>query len=338
VTKTHAAERSPRVRVEVLLDEAERRSALRAATAEGLQDTPKRVPVIWLYDETGSRLFDKITRLPEYYPTRREREILEDRAVTIAERTRAETLVELGSGTSEKTRLLLDALAGAGSLRRFVSLDVSEEVLVASAHEIAREYPDLDVNAVVGDFQRDLSAIPGRERRLVAFLGSTIGNLPFDARARFLRAASASLGPRVALLLGLDLVKDPARIESAYNDAAGLSERFQRNALAHLDRELGSGFRQARFEYAATWDAEHEWVDISFRSVGAQVVPVPELSLDVEFADGERLLMEVSSKFRRERVEAELDAASLELASWWTDEAGDFALALASPSPAATTK
>jgi hypothetical protein len=168
---------SPRVRVDVLLDEDERRSELREATAIGLRDTPKRVPVIWLYDETGSRIFDEITRLPEYYPTRREREILQTHAADIAAQTRADTLVELGSGTSEKTRLLLDALARAGSLTRFVPLDVSEEVLVASAREIARDYPGLDVHAIVGDFQRDLAAIPAGARRLVAFLGSTIGNL-----------------------------------------------------------------------------------------------------------------------------------------------------------------
>jgi len=320
---------APRVRVEVLVDADDRRAALHDATFWGLRDTPKQVPAIWLYDERGSRLFDEITRLPEYYLTRREREILVARAPEIASVTQADTLVELGSGTSEKTRLLLDALAAEGTLGRFAPLDVSEEVLVQSAYAIAEEYPSIAVHGVVGDFERHLPSIPDGGRRLVAFLGSTIGNLPPDARGRFLRSVATSIGPDDALLLGLDLVKDPARIEAAYNDAAGVSERFQRNALAHLDRELGSGFTRARFDYLARWDALNEWVELGFRSAGAQVVQVPELGVEVSFADVERLRVEVSTKFRRERFEEELRAAGLALERWWTDAGGDFALCLA---------
>ena len=316
-------------RVDVLLDEAHRRAALHEATARGLRDTPKQIPAIWLYDERGSLLFDEITGLPEYYLTRKEREILEERAPAIASETRAETLVELGSGTSEKTRLLLDALFAEGTLRRFVPLDVSEEVLVASAHAIAEEYPMLEVSAAVGDYERHLSALPVGGGRLLAFLGSTIGGFALDARKRFVRALSDSLGPDDALLLGLDLVKDPARIEAAYTDSAGLSERFQRNGFRHLDRVLGSDFSRARFEHSAVWDSEQERVDIGFRSVGAQVVHVPELGIEVEFADGEPLRTGVSSKFRREAFEPELTDAGLDLVSWWTDADGDFALALA---------
>jgi len=320
---------APRVRVEVLLDEDDRRSALHDATFWGLRSRPKQVPPIWLYDEAGSLLFDEITRLPEYYPTRREREILDARADEIAATTRAQTLVELGAGTSEKTRLLLDALSAEGSLTRFVPLDVSEEVLVASAYDVAAEYPSIEVHAVVGDFERHLTTVPDDDRRVVAFLGSTIGNLPPDARARFLRAAAASLGGDDALLLGLDLAKDPVRIEAAYNDAAGVSERFQRNALVHLDRELDSDFTSARFDYSARWDPVEQWVDIGFLSAAEQVVRVPALDVDVSFAIGEHLRMEVSTKFRREAFERELAAAGLSLRRWWTDDAGDFALALA---------
>lgn len=325
-TKLH-----PRVRVDVFVDQSDQRSALHDATFWGLRSRPKQVPAIWLYDEAGSRIFDGITRLPEYYPTRREREILLREAPKIAQLSGAETLVELGSGTSEKTRLLLDALSATGSLRRFVPLDVSEQVLVSSACDVAEEYPTIEVHAVVGDFERHLLAVPDDDRRLVAFLGSTIGNLEPEARARFLGAVATSLGEDDALLLGLDLVKDVARIEAAYDDRAGLSEAFQRNALRHLDRELGSSFEHAALAYEAFWDAEHEWVDIGFRSTENQVVGVPALGIEVEFAEGEWFRIEVSAKFRRERVEAELGETGLSLGRWWTDDAGDFAVCLAMP-------
>ena len=324
---------NPRVRVDVLLDEGERQAAFRDAAVYGLRETPKRVPSIWLYDERGSLLFDDITRLPEYYLTRRERRILDERAVDIASETRATTLVELGSGTSEKTRLLLDALAAAGTLGCFAPLDVSEEVLMASAGAIAEEYPEIEVQAIVGDFERHLSALPAGGRRLFAFLGSTLGNFEPEGRARFLHSVAASLEPEDGLLLGLDLVKQPARLEAAYNDSAGLSERFQRNGLAHFDRELGSGFARARLEYRAFWDVEREWIDIGFDSLRAQVVAVPELGIDVELAEGERLRTQVSAKFRRDRFEIELAEAGLELTRWWTDADGDFALLLAATRP-----
>jgi L-histidine N-alpha-methyltransferase len=317
-----------RVRIEVLVDEADRRAALHDATFWGLRATPRQVPSIWLYDEAGSAIFDEITRLPEYYLTRCERELLAVHAREIAALTGARTLVELGSGTSEKTRLLLDALAEEGSLRCFAPLDVSEQVLVASAYAIAAEYPGLRVHAVVGDFERHLGAVPDGEGKLVAFLGSTVGNLPPEARARFLRSVADALGAGDALLLGLDLVKDPTRIEAAYNDSAGVSERFQRNALAHLDRELGSDFGRARFAYMAEWDPVAEWVELGFRSVAAQVVHVPGLGVDVSFARDEPLRIEVSAKFRRERIERELAAAGLALERWWTHGADGFALAL----------
>ncbi len=320
------------VRVEVLQDDAERRTALYEATLDGLQAVPKKIPAIWLYDERGSHLFDEITRLPAYYLTRTERRILEEQAPEIALETGAATLVELGSGTSEKTRLLLDALVAQGTLNRFVPLDVSEEMLVVSAHAIAHEYPGLGVHAVVGDFERHLAALPKGERRLFAFLGSTIGGFQVGTRDSFLRAVAISMQADDALLLGLDLVKDPARIEAAYADSSGLSERFQRNGLANLDRELGSDFSHGRFEHYAVWDSEREWVDIGFRSLGAQVVQVPGLGTQVAFADGELLRTSVSTKFRRDRFEsADLAAARLRSSRWWTDANGDFAICIAVP-------
>jgi L-histidine Nalpha-methyltransferase len=318
-----------RVRVDVLLDEADRRAALHDETARGLHGTPKQVPALWLYDERGSQLFDEITRLPEYYLARCESEILDEHSAEIASLTRAETLMELGSGTSEKTRRLVDALSAEGTLRRFVPFDASEEVLVESAYEIAEEYPAIAVHAVVGDFERHVGVVPDDDCRLVAFLGSTIGNLTEKARRRFLRAVATSLGSDDALLLGLDLVKDPSRILPAYADSRGLTEAFVRNALAAVDRELGSGFSRGRWEYRPFWDAENEWVDVGFDSAGAQVVAVPKLGLYVAFVDGERLRVAVSAKFRRDRVQPEVEAAGFALERWWMDASCDFAVALA---------
>jgi L-histidine N-alpha-methyltransferase len=319
----------PRIRVEVLVDEADRRAELYDATFWSLRATPKELPAVWLYDEVGSNLFDEITRLPEYYLTRREREILERRCREIAERTGARTLVELGSGTSDKTRLLLDALAEAGTLERFVPLDVSEEILRASAEAVAARYARVGVHAIVGDFERHLHALPPGEARLIAFLGSTVGNLYPRRRARLYRAIADALAPGDAFLLGVDLVKEPARIEAAYNDTAGVTERFVRNALTVANRRLGAHFEQERFVFDSHWDAAEERMDIGFRARDSHVVRVDELEIEVPFARGEQLRIEVSAKFSRERVEKELAAAGLAVSAWWTDEADEFALLLA---------
>lgn len=323
----------PRIRVDVLLDDADRRSALYDATFWSLRERPKELPAVWLYDERGSQLFDAITRLPEYYLTRSEREILVERSPEIAALTEARTLVELGSGTSEKTRILLDALLAAGTLERFVPLDVSEAFLRASVEEIAATYPSLGVHAIVGDFERHLAALPPGENRLVAFLGSTIGNLYPRRRASLLATLARTLGPGDAFLLGVDLVKDSAVLEAAYGDPAGVTERFVRNALTVVRRELGARFEQARFSFESHWDPAHEWVDIGFRALERHVVRVPELEIEVPFESGEQLRVEVSAKFRREGIELELAAAGLELDAWWTDSAARFALLLARPGP-----
>jgi L-histidine N-alpha-methyltransferase len=310
------------------LTDADPAAELRADVLAGLTATPRTLPPRWFYDERGSELFDRITRLPEYYPTRAERAILAARAPEIAAATGAEVLVELGSGTSEKTRLLLSALRDAGTLRRFVPFDVDPSVLRAAGAALDREFPGLPVDAVVGDFTRHLGELPRGGRRLVAFLGSTIGNLEPAPRAEFLASVTATLGPGDAFLLGTDLVKDPARLVRAYDDAEGVTAEFNRNVLAVLDRELKADFDPQAFDHVALWDAEREWIEMRLRSRTDQVVSIDALDLQLPFAAGEDVRTEVSAKFRRDGIERELADAGLAPAHWWTDDAGDFALSL----------
>ncbi|MGK5111587.1 L-histidine N(alpha)-methyltransferase [Geodermatophilus sp. CPCC 205506] len=310
---------------------ADAAAALRADALAGLTARPKSLPPRWFYDARGSELFDEITRLPEYYPTRAERAVLTAHAAEIAAGSRADVLVELGSGTSEKTRLLLTALRDAGTLRRFVPCDVDPSVLRAAGAAITAEYPGVEVAAVVGDFTRHLRELPRSGRRLVAFLGSTIGNLEPEPRAAFLAELAGTLQPGDSFLLGTDLVKDRGRLLRAYDDAAGVTAEFNRNVLAVLNRELGASFDPATFEHVALWDDEREWIEMRLRSRVDQVVHVAALDLDVPFTAGEELRTEVSAKFRREGVAAELAAAGLALTHWWTDPDGDFAVSLSVP-------
>jgi L-histidine Nalpha-methyltransferase len=320
-----------RARVEVLHDEAGGRLSLYEATARSLRAEVKELPAVWLYDERGSRLYGEITRLPEYYLPRREGEILRARVAAIARRTGARTLVELGAGTSDNTRLLLDALDSAGTLERFVPLDVSEQTLRASAEAIAAAYPRVFVQAIVGDFERDLGALPGEGPRLIAFLGSTIGNLYPEPRGRFLATLATLLEQDDAVLLSLDLVKDVATIEAAYNDSRGVTEAFVRNALTAVNRELDATFDQRRFDYEARWDREHERMNIGLRARESHAVAIPRLDLELAFEEHEPLRVEISSKFRREQFEREAERARLRFESWWTDAEGDFAVALVVP-------
>jgi L-histidine N-alpha-methyltransferase len=294
-----------------------------------LTSSPKQLQPRWFYDEAGCSLFDQITYLDEYYLTRREREILVNHADDIAVATGADTLVELGSGTSEKTRILLDAFAEAGALQRFVPFDIAEATLRSAAAAVASEYPGTNVHAVVGDFEHHVGLLPRVGRRVVAFLGSTIGNLVPAQRAELLSAIAGNLDDGESLLLGCDLVKDTARLEAAYNDAFGVTAAFNLNVLSVLNRELGAGFDPERFAHVAAFDAENEWIEMRLRSLEPQTVPVVDLGLEVEFAEGEEMRTEVSTKFRRKGVEAELDAAGLELRHFWSDEGGDFGLFLA---------
>jgi L-histidine N-alpha-methyltransferase len=297
----------------------------------GLGASPKTLPPKWFYDARGSELFEEITRLPEYYPTRTEHAILTAHADELAARTGADTLVELGSGTSEKTRLILDALARAGTLSRFVPFDVSEQTLRDAATAVAREYDPVTVHAVVGDFEHHLGTIPTGGTRLVAFLGSTIGNLAPGPRATFLAEVAALLAPGDALLLGTDLVKDTPRLVAAYDDAAGVTAAFNRNVLRVLNRELDADFDPDAFDHVAHWDPDEEWIEMRLRARGPQRVNVAGLDLELDFADGETVRTEISAKFRAERVRTELRAAGLEVAAWWTDPNDDFALSLSFP-------
>jgi L-histidine N-alpha-methyltransferase len=308
--------------------------ALRADALAGLTAAPKSLPPKWFYDAQGSALFDKITELPEYYPTQAEREILRATAATIAVQTGARTLVELGSGSSDKTRLLLAALTSEGTLTCYVPVDVSEPALVAAGRPLSAEYPGLDVRAVVSDFEEHLGfpADGGAPApRLVAFLGSTIGNLEPAQRAAFLSRVRAQLRPGDFFLLGTDLVKDPATLVAAYDDESGVTADFNKNVLAVLNAELGADFDLDAFEHVAVWNAEAEWIEMRLRSCLAQTVHLPGIGLTVEFADGEEMRTEVSAKFRREGVAAELAAAGFAMHTWWTDSAAQFGLSLSVP-------
>jgi L-histidine N-alpha-methyltransferase len=315
--------------IDVHLGPADLEAAMREDVLRGLTATPKFLPPKWHYDARGSALFDEITRLPEYYLTRCERAILEAEAPAIARAAGADTLIELGSGTSAKTRLLLSAMSEAGTLERFVPFDVDEETLRAAAAAIVREYPAVAVHAVVGDFERHLPLLPSGGRRMVAFLGSTIGNLAPVARARFLAGLAGSLVPGDTLLLGVDLVKPADRILAAYNDSAGVTAAFSRNVLRMLNDRLQADFDPESFDHVPRWDSDHEWVDIRLRSRAAQAVRIAALDLGVRFAAGEEIHTEISAKFRRERIAAELHGAGFEMERWWTDPGDGFGVALA---------
>ncbi|ARF76701.1 L-histidine N(alpha)-methyltransferase [Streptomyces griseus] len=301
-------------------------AALRADVLSGLTRHPKTLPPKWFYDARGSELFEEITRLPEYYPTRAEREILEERAEEIAAASGARTVIELGSGSSEKTRHLLDALPG---LESYVPVDVSESALTGAAESLLAEHPGLSVHAIVADFTGGL-ALPGTPGpRLVAFLGGTIGNLLPEERAGFLHSVRSLLTPGDALLLGTDLVKDERTLVAAYDDTSGVTAAFNKNVLSVVNRELGADFPLEDFEHVAVWNPEQRWIEMRLRARRALNVKIRELDLVVPFEAGEELRTEVSSKFRQEDVREELAGAGLRLAQWWTDAEGRFALSLA---------
>ncbi|MFJ1548056.1 L-histidine N(alpha)-methyltransferase [Streptomyces sp. NPDC088246] len=301
-------------------------AALRADVLHGLTRHPKTLPPKWFYDAHGSELFEEITRLPEYYPTRAEREILIDRAEEIAAASGAQTLIELGSGSSEKTRHLLDALP---VLHSYVPVDVSESALRGAAEALLAQRPDLSVHALIADFTGGL-ALPGTPGpRLIAFLGGTIGNLLPGERSVFLKSVRSLLSPGDALLLGTDLVKDEKVLVAAYDDAAGVTAEFNKNVLRVVNRELGADFDPADFDHVALWDPEREWIEMRLRAREALTVKVPDLDLVVAFEAGEEVRTEVSAKFRKEGIRAELAAVGLSMDQWWTDSGDRFALSLA---------
>ncbi len=289
---------------------------------------PIVLPPKWLYDDRGSQIFDTITRLPDYYPTEAERFLLTAHAADIATITQATTVVELGSGTSDKTRTLLDAFEAAGHLEEFVPFDVSEATLHAAADMLAIRYPNISIDAVAGDFTRHLSHLPAIGRRVVVFLGGTLGNFYESERRQFLGQLADTLRPGEFFLLGVDLLKDVDRIVAAYNDDTGVSESFNKNVLAVINRELSADFDLDAFTYVPFWDPTHQRVDMRLRAVEAQRVRIDDLDLDVELAADEEIRVEISSKFRPEAITSEVSAAGFEVVQLWTGN-GDFGLLLA---------
>lgn len=302
---------------------------LRTEVTDGLSSQPKELSPKWLYDDRGCELFDQITRLPEYYPTRAERSILDGHAAEIVELSGADTLVELGSGTSDKTRLLLDAMSAAGRLRRMVAFDVAEPTLRDAVAQLGGDYPGTEVLGVVGDFNEHLDQLPTGGRRMVVFLGGTIGNLHPAERAAFFDGLASTMAPGDSLLLGTDLVKDRGRLVAAYDDSAGVTAEFNKNLLSVLNRELDADFDLDQFEHVARFDEAGSFIEMRLRARSDQRVTVGAVDLVVDFAQGEDLRTEISTKFRPELVRTELSDAGFEPRRMWTDADGDFALWLA---------
>ena len=302
--------------------------SLRSDVINGFDNDFKELPPKWFYDDHGSRLFEEITRLEEYYPTEAERSILRTHAGDIVALSGADTLVELGSGAADKTRVLLDALRDAGQLERFVPFDVSEGILRSSSEAILQEYPGIEVHGVVGDFERHLDKIPTHGRRMTALLGGTVGNFNPNERKGFLTEIVAGKNPGDTFLLGTDLVKDHDRLVLAYDDPYGVTAAFNKNVLTVLNNRLNANFDIDQFEHVARFDVDREWMDLRLRSLVDQTVRIEDLDLDVHFDADEEMRTEISAKFRKAGVERELATVGLELVGWWTDERGDYALSL----------
>jgi L-histidine N-alpha-methyltransferase len=316
------------IRIDSHLDGSHERS-LADDVLDGLTRPFKELPPKHFYDARGAELFDRICELPEYYPTRAERSILETNAAELARFTGAAELVELGSGTAAKTRVLLDALHAAGTLQRYVPVDVTESMVRDCAVELTREYPGLHVHGVIGDFERHLDRVPAAVGpRIVAFLGGTIGNFVPGSRRRVLRGISRLLGPEDYLLMGTDLVKDPRILRAAYDDAQGVTAEFNRNVLRVLNRELDADFEPDDFDHVALFDAEHEWIEMRLRARREHTTIVRDLDLPVHFHAGEEMRTEISAKFTAERLEGDLLASGMELVRWLTDPDELFALTL----------
>ncbi len=314
---------------QVCLDEDWASAALVNDVRRGFGRVPRSLPPKWLYDDRGSDLFDQITRLPEYYPTEAEREILRNAASDIAAKSKADVLVELGSGTSDKTRVLLDAFTANKQLKKFVAVDVSAATLRDAADRLSAKYPGVAVHAIVGDFTLHLSSLPVGGRRMVAFLGGTIGNLFVEERSAFLGVLADVLDPGDSVLLGTDLVKSSDRLIAAYNDSQGITADFVRNVLAVLNRELGADFDIEAFDYVPFWDASLKRMDLRLRAVGDQLVRIPRADIELELHDGEEIRVEISSKFTPDGIADELETAGFRVDGFWTDSGSDFGVTLA---------
>jgi L-histidine N-alpha-methyltransferase len=317
------------IAIDVHLPEGGPLAGLAVDARMGLSAPFKELPPKYFYDERGSILFEEITRLPEYYPTRAERAILDRCGEAVVAAAEPSTLMELGSGSAAKTRRLLDAMRDAGSLEAYVPVDISEEITRHTAGQLVEEYPGLRVHGVVCDYETHLERVPREPGGLIAFLGGTIGNFQPQIRRSFLARIASLMYPEDRFLLGTDLVKDRDRLEAAYNDSAGVTAEFNKNVLQVLNRELGADFDPAAFAHLAFWDELNSWIDIRLRSLARQTVTIPALGMEVEFADGEEMRTEISAKFTRDQLEAAYREVGLEIVDWWTDPDGLFALSLA---------
>jgi L-histidine N-alpha-methyltransferase len=317
--------------IDVHLSPEEVTERMKSDAVSGLSAAEKSIPPVWFYDERGSTLFDEITRLPEYYPTRTERRLLETHASTIAEISKADTLVELGAGSCDKTRVILDALEANGTLARYVPFDVSDEFLRSAATSLSNEYESLAIHLVIGDFHRHLSEIPTDGRRMVAFLGGTIGNLDPAQRARFLFDLNCTMSSDDSLLLGTDLVKDRNRLVAAYDDAAGVTAEFNRNVLHVLNEQLGGDFDPDLFAHIALWNELEAWIEMRLRATQTHDVTLKDAGITVHFDEGEDLLTEISAKFTPARVTEELAKAGFVIEGMWGAGQGEFLLTLAHP-------
>jgi L-histidine N-alpha-methyltransferase len=319
------------ISIEVHLPEGGTWAGMAEDVREGLSCPFKELPPKYFYDERGSELFERITELDEYYPTRAERSILDRRAGEIVAAAEPTTLIELGSGAATKTRCLLDAMHEAGTLETYVPVDISEEITRRVAEELTGEYDGLRVHGIVCDYETHLERVPREEGGLIAFLGGTIGNFRPAPRRSFLARIATLMYPGDRFLLGTDLVKDPAVLELAYNDPQGITEEFNKNVLRVLNRELEANFDPDAFEHVAFWDADNEWMDIRLRSLAEQFIDLKALDMRSHFARNEEMRTEISTKFTRERLEASYADAGLELVQWWTDPDELYALSLAKP-------
>ncbi|MGH2992148.1 MAG: L-histidine N(alpha)-methyltransferase [Solirubrobacterales bacterium] len=317
------------IAVDVHLPEGGPLSGIAADVRMGLSAPFKELPPKYFYDERGSQLFEQITELPEYYPTRAERAILGARAAEIVDAAGTSILIELGSGSAAKTRCLFDAMRDASSLEAYVPVDISEEITRDTAVRLIGEYDGLRVHGVVCDYETHLERIPREPGGLIAFLGGTIGNFHPQVRRSFLARIASLMYPEDRFLLGTDLVKDRARLEAAYNDSAGITSEFNKNVLHVLNRELGADFVPPDFEHRAFWDEINSWMDIRLRSLTEQMVTIPAIEMKVEFAEAEEMRTEISAKFTRDQLEAIYCEAGLEIVEWWTDPEDLFALSLA---------
>jgi L-histidine N-alpha-methyltransferase len=317
--------------IDVHLSPEEARTHMLADALKGLLGEEKSIPPVWFYDERGSRLFEEITQLPEYYPTRAERALLEAHARSIGDLAKADTLVELGAGACEKTRVLLSALQATGSLARYVPFDVSDQFLRGAATTLSEEFTSLDIHVVIGDFHHHLAEIPTEGRRLIAFLGGTIGNLDPTQRARFLFDLNCSMSSTDSLLIGTDLVKDPARLVAAYDDAAGVTADFNRNVLHVLNEQLGGDFDPELFRHVALWNESEQWIEMRLRATASNEVSLAEAGITVHFDQGEDMLTEISAKFTPERIDRELVDAGFVVEGMWGADDGEFLLTLAHP-------